>query len=352
MKRCFGVFSLIAMLLFASYPVAAQANASIQAQIEPNLSVDAQVTMPELANGQAQAIRVERLMPDADALLRLLSPGASIVARDEHQYGTVLSLQDEASLYTSESLSNFETKRGGTIKQIYLLEPMLNEEALQLPDLAFASREEAIATVEEILSALGAEGARCVAAYALPQAHLNQYSDQMRGRGQNAKDIKAGRIAVKEHWEQADECYLLRFEWAYSSIPVFAKLRESISQSEIGNYFRGSSLTVLISADGIELFQGEDMLREIAREEGQALLSADQVVGLIQDRYRNLIVDVPTTVREIALMYVIRRAPNQEDALTLIPAWCCQVVEQYGGDQPYEDQEWIAFDARSGEQLF
>lgn len=351
MKKWFGVFSLTAILLLACMPVPAQTNA-IQAQIEPGLSVDARVTMPELANGQAQAIRVERVRPDADSLLRLLSPGASIVERNEDEQCTILSLEDEASLYVSKSLSIFSTKRGSTINQICVLEPMLNEEALKLPDLAFASRGEAIATVSELLSALGAEGAECVAAYALPQAQLNQYSDQMRGRGQNAKDIKAGRIAVKEHWEQADECYLLRFEWAYSSIPVFAKLRESISQSEIGNYFRGSSLTVMLSADGIELFQGEDMLREIAREEGQTLLSADQVPGLIERRYRNLIIDVPTTVREIALMYVIRRVPNQEDALQLIPAWCCQVVEQYSGNEPYEEEEWIAFDARSGEPLF
>lgn len=68
------------------------------------------------------------------------------------------------------------------------------------------------------------------------------------------------------------------------------------------------------------------MLQEVSRDPAQPLLSADQVVDLLRDRYRNLIIDAPTTVKEIALMYVIRRVPDQEGVLQMIPAWCCQVV--------------------------
>ena len=120
--------------------------------------------------------------------------------------------------------------------------------------------------------------------------------------------------------------------------------RLSISQSEIGNYFPGSSLDAVVSAQGIQLFSGVDILQEVSRDPAQPLLSADQVVDLLRDRYSNLIIDAPTTVKEIALMYVIRRVPDQEEALQLIPAWCCQVVREYGPEDV--DEDWLAFDAR------
>ena len=351
MKRNTVYLILIALAALAAlFPGMALASASIQAQIEPGLSVDAVVVLPELPDGQAQVIRVALLEPDPQQLANLLYPGASIQEKNELPGQTIIAYADGTSLYASQQLWDFSTPLGNVIQQLRSMEALLDPQALELPDLDFASRQEAIASVQEILAAVGAQDARCVAAYALPQDWLQRYSDQMMGRPYNAEAIRDGRIPNKAQWTQADQCYWLRFEWAYSSIPVFAHPRLSIQQSEIGNYFPGSSLDAVVSAQGIQLLRGEDMLQEVSRDPAQPLLSADQVVDLLRDRYSNLIIDAPTTVKEIALMYVIRRVPDQEEALQLIPAWCCQVVREYGPEDV--DEDWLAFDARDGQILF
>lgn len=352
-KRFRGFLWLMALVVLLACAWAG-AEDMIQMEIEPNLTIEAAVVAPDLPGGQIQAIQVEQVRPDGDDLLALLYPGASIAQRSEQGSATIINLSDGASLYASAQFTTFSTEFGGLVNQLRLLQPqlLLDQQAQSQADLAFAGRDEAIAGVQQVLDALGLTGAQCVESYALSRESLQRHSDQMRSRAENASDIRAGRIASKAQWERADECYWLRFAWAYDQVKVFAEPRESIAQSEIGNYFAGSSLEVVVSAQGIQLFRGEDMLRELGREAPQTVLSADQVASLIAQRYRNLIVDAPTAVRRIELMYVIRRSPNQAEALDLIPAWCCQVVISYGPQEMDQVTDWIAFDARTGDMLF
>ena len=73
MKRNTVYLILIALAALAAlFPGMALASASIQAQIEPGLSVDALVSQPELPDGQAQVIRVALLEPDPQQLANLL----------------------------------------------------------------------------------------------------------------------------------------------------------------------------------------------------------------------------------------------------------------------------------------
>lgn len=76
---------------------------------------------------------------------------------------------------------------------------------------------------------------------------------------------------------------------------------------------------MVISAHGIEGVRGYDLVVEESREEPKPLLGSEEVPALIRNYYRNLIVENPTTITEISLMYVKAKIPGNKMGTSTYP---------------------------------
>jgi len=341
---------VLCMCMMLSAESFAQTEASIKVQLEENLSVDAVVNIPDLPSLSASVVTVRRVIPDIQLLKDVLIPNAKIVNEytyEDYEGYAEISCDGDEGISVSKEAIFFWTPFGNIISQLNGLEDAINDETLGLPDLNFSSREAAVERVSSALGAMGISNAHCSAAYALPADRLQTYSDLIRNNKDFQEDIKAGRISLKQDWGIEDECYVLKFEFLVSSIPVFRQDSNGGGAVSFGmneNHFLSSDIEVIFSADGIVHLIANNVVEEVSRDDPQALLPAEQVPELIRDRYKNLIVAGPTVVREITLKYILQPVAGKE-TLELIPAWCCMVTTQYADG---ESVEWIAFDARDG----
>ncbi|SHI12359.1 hypothetical protein SAMN02745196_03022 [Clostridium collagenovorans DSM 3089] len=309
----------------------------IKKNLGKNISIDAEVIVPKVE--EAPAFIGKHILIDEEYFVdKFFKNRKPEIKETERQ---MINEVEKIKIYTIENEemvvgSGSVVYSKGNILEKYTL-PIYNREAHGVLDvysngnLEFMSREEAIGNVEEILSRNGVSIYGEAKVYALTAEKMKQEQEKAISENENVKQqIKEGYLK-KQEFVKDDECYVLFFRSEVNNIPITQDLYlDEVS----GRVVEGINTEVWINKDGIISLIISNVVEKLSElENPENLLSVDEAMSKLQQRYDSVITDNKMNFNEITLEYVGIPDGKKVTEIKFVPTWCFNRKERRPNEQ-------------------
>lgn len=309
----------------------------IKKSLGENILIDAEVIVPQVE--ETPIFIGKRILFDEEYLTEKFfkdkNPEIKEIERqmvNEVEKRKIYTMEDKEMMVGSGSVVYSK----GNILEKYTL-ATYNREAHGVLDvysngnLEFMSREEAIGNVEEILSRNGVSIYGEAKVYELTAEKMKQEQEKAINEDDNVKkQIKEGYLKEQE-FVKDDECYVLFFRSEVNNIPITQDLYvDEVS----GRTIEGMNIEVWINKDGIMnliMLNAVEKLNEL--EKPDKLLSVDEAMSKLQQRYDSVITDNKMNFNEITLEYVGIPDGKKVTEIKFVPTWCFNRKERRPNEQ-------------------
>lgn len=193
-------------------------------------------------------------------------------------------------------------------------------------DLPFCSIEDAVGLVRTVLQSLGYEDIQVLNTYSIDHATMQTMEEYSLTDKTYQNEMEQGkRPPKKEVWTNADDGYLFDMRIIVNGLPVLCSTYILPDDSMVtgGEIFAGYGTTGIEYLELGEIFQ-------ITGKSAEKLLSYQQILEVLVEKYNNLIVESPTVISDVQLAYYPIIENNQQK---LIPVWA--FTEKVGSSSRY-----------------
>lgn len=306
----------------------------ITKELEENLSIDADIIIPEKIQSEVEILKIESKELDAKDIIDKLYPNAVALYEDEDIYK-----DGESMINISNGNYYYDNKNERIYSRFFIDQAELlfptssNLEELDVED----SLEEA----KKYLSSIGLDNIALNKYYVLNKAFLeNQYNEIKKEDGWQ-KDVDAGREVLKEDWEDEKGAYIFNFEVIENGLPI----SQGMYHTKDDEYIEGSSIKICYSEDGIAFVEAVANYSIKDTNGSKKIVGMESVIAGIEHKFSNLIIQEPITINRIRLVY---QAQKIKGTLNLIPVWEVQYSEQCEG---IVEKGTIYFDVETGKEI-
>ena len=128
----------------------------------------------------------------------------------------------------------------------------------------------------------------------------------------------------KDAWTQEDDAYVVYGYQANDGLPVFHQWMTVYREWAYDNV-DNAVVTAIYSDRGIEMLIMESVYRFEDTGEELSLKEFDEIAGIVEDKFENILNDAHYVVERAKLFQMVRMDDNQE--LMSEPIWYFEVVE-------------------------
>lgn len=222
-------------------------------------------------------------------------------------------------------------------------------------DLSFASRSEALASVEELLSSIGFSEFKLIETYTMDlktmKEHYNYYLEEM-GSSEN---VLTYNLTVD------DEAYMFHFRQQIDELPVNSTewtLGKGTAEGPADRIMTGNPfISVTYQKHGVGDISAANFfdITNAKAGETESLISAVDAMKMLLGEYKDLILEEGTQVSSAELLYVSvpAKGGKEEAEFELIPAWVFTITkpQYFEGSVRYNDYSQYVVNAITGEKL-
>lgn len=339
----------------------------ISQTLECGIQIDADVTLPNHLN-------YARLPTYAGTLVRLAAdPFQQTVLADksvtseeqqtvagyrlpsesyhfwEYSDGSTLMCSEESMIYTTPLsdlvLSCFNDGNKGSLD--YNADRYISDK-----EFSFASYEQCLAEVKNLLAVLNIPVAEDVECYRLDHATIN---DVMQEQDLASLLMEANPELDSSAITEDDDCYFFVFHLSVGGFPATEEVTGSAAN---GSLTPGSTIRALYSKDGIGYFEASGIYTTSPKNGDNAGYDLDGALELLNARFSSILQEGTSRVTDIAFAYVPQIQSGLENVM-FVPSWQFTVqntVEVSGKADPTQTNfidtfETIFFDAITGQEL-
>ena len=193
------------------------------------------------------------------------------------------------------------------------------EEYSNSGQVSFASQEDAVKAVEQELADIGfTEFDFQFQAYPVNHETMKKMEERYIDEGIIIEEKK------KDAWTQEDDAYVVYGYQANDGLPVFHQWMTVYREWAYDNV-DNAVVTAIYSDRGIEMLIMESVYRFEDTGEELSLKEFDEIAGIVEDKFENILNDAHYVVERAKLFQMVRMDDNQE--LMSEPIWYFEVVE-------------------------
>lgn len=214
-------------------------------------------------------------------------------------------------------------------------------------DLDFMPKEEAVQEVRSWLEAQGLSLYEKPRVYSIVPEVLRSTEEYLKKAGEISKDRQGNELYVGS-WEEADTCYYMEFCTGYCNVPVY-EYEELDATSDV-SICLGSRIRVLYSEEGIQFLDIEYPYKPSeVQEEAQELISLDEALGLLKERFDRMLLTNEETMTGCYLCYF---AYNGSDGIVMTPGWCMELNILVDAEKGLYHPQNLLLNAITGEWIY
>ncbi len=238
---------------------------------------------------------------------------------------------DSAELFVSDyGYAGFYTDEGYAVSEIigwYGNDLQMN---LQEDDLDFAAPLDAVAQAEEFLKEFNINSVESIKIEMLKGSDAKKLLAAMRREGYS-----------EEIPSEVSDTYIITFAIKIDELPCDTEFFMMANQRDI----EGVSITVMVNANGVQYFDCSSAIYSVEEPIEQApILSYEDMLGVLADKFDDLILPAPIEIHKVKLQYVLLPISNEKSAY--IPCWCFATPRGSSGRFV-----WYRFNAYTGEEI-
>ncbi len=301
---------------------------AIQKSLCDNVTVDAQIVVPEGFAGKANVYEanVEGIQED------LVWNTLGIEKEKTTQVAEGLYTYNENFVEFSGAMAGsfvFTTSEGENYKtyDTYDASESNVSNVGENVELTFMGKQDAENSVKEMLSQMGIGEAEVTHTYALPVAY-HQYVENT--------EIESGLLETSEQlgeqWNSLGDCYEIQLTTQYDEIPLCEEGYVAADDSCVD----GGKITAIISSKGVQELEIPNQYvvnEENAQEKN--ILPAEQILEKLKTKMENIILTDEYTVTELKLCYYPEIINKEEGKFQLIPVWEIMLNGKEDGEISY-----------------
>lgn len=300
--------------------------------LKENHQIHAAVYTPEI--DECSSYKLEALQIDPETAAKILFPEDSspyTVEYDERRDQTVLSTEMGNILYT-RPISLLFTRDGVESSKYDAIGDLLMRYAEAYPEkqkdsLDFMTMDDAISLGEKILKDLGVCWQPVLQTnMAMNHQELMQYQEELFAADENLEYQTYDpfdNVYDLDNLTQEDDAYLLRFGFAYNTLPIFGFDNEPSIQFHDGVFPPSASYAeIIITRDGVRYFDMIGGYRIVETYESKPILSAEDAVEKYKEKWDMTLMPMPEDNWRVPLLYLEYLPITTDDGKVLIPYWC------------------------------
>lgn len=299
----------------------------IQKELDTAIYVDAKVEKPN--SSIVVPYDMEWYSVPVEDITRLLieSNGDSVLDSTWYEneiyksITTIIETGNGSNLFISYGELSFESTRGRAYKEICNFGKILdNEYVVGSGTLPFASSEEAVRQIDEILDAVGIANNFNIEYSVLAFDHLTLKNEQNRllVEDEAYKDFfEMGKIKTIEQWSEDDDIYYFRISFNLNDIPFIDKPFGFLDE-RIMREFSGEGI---VSKRGIERLYLEGIPKINIEKNEERIISLDTLFEKIKLKFNDIILSEPITITNIRLVYFPIPDISNQGKAELRPVW-------------------------------
>lgn len=331
----------------------------IERDLDTNLKVNAEVTMPATEVCSEYPLKFKSFTSDELSTLLLKNDTSKKTV-------SVLEFDPEGFRLNTENGAEIIAQTGGVS---FLAESRRTDEIVNLMDryrlkypdgpemsaeLSFMSREDATKKGVDIIQQLDiacTPKAECVVA--LTNKQLSDWQETALQDDFNKALVDAGKTAVVKDWSDADDGYYITYSFVQDDIPLFNFDEPNIKLANDSGFPGTIFAEMLITSNGIRYFRIDGAVSFDGQSSSQKIISVDDALDKLKDKYSQVILTEPYTVTKIYLEYISIPEKDKkylEAKQTLTPYWCF-IIEIPVDDKGHTDKIAERFNAFTGADL-
>lgn len=218
-------------------------------------------------------------------------------------------------------------------------------------DLDFIDQASAVQMVEEFLKKIGVNLEPVLQTYAaMPIQEIMNYQQELLKRDQTSEERyydPFGTVYLLDNLDQKSDACFLSFTFTYQGIPIY-KGSPTVSYTTGVLPPHPVTLSVLISRQGLQIFNGMGLYRVGQVYHTSDILSAEEAVDVYRQKY-DLVIHPEGDDMRVSLIY-LEYIPIVADTGTILtPYWCFPIEVDYPVGWYVVDSE--RFNAFTGEDI-
>lgn len=322
----------------------------INEEIQDNLYIDAEIEIP-ISTAQIYGTSLKKF--NEDEMLQIFLTEAEtdeIIKEYDELGGSAAQYQDQRLIITDGSVRYTKDEDIQYIRD--LISYAEDFKMIDSDELGFQTIDEADTLVRSYLDKLNLGGELVKKeVYSINAEELYEVQEYCKQHDETfASFIANGKIMEKDHFEETDETYCLKYRFDLDNIPVFNSDEPGIAISggiDAPSIAQTMDVTAYVSESGMRYI---DILGVVEKdmekiEEGN-LIMIDGIKQSLEKKYGDVILANRLTISKIYLEYIPKSDITDYKKIEMIPTWCCEVQEE-GSDFIQGER----FHAITGEEL-
>jgi hypothetical protein len=165
-----------------------------------------------------------------------------------------------------------------------------------------------------------------VAIYALGHEAMAAAEEAILGDPNNDDMLALGKLASKDSWTEADDCYYIVLETEIGGIPLHS---DDFTSVQTYNSSPGGAIEALVTADGIvSLWVKAFYTTDHSTVRTVELLPQEAADRCLDEKYGLLITNRPYEVTDVRLEYFVQYTDSLHAAVELVPAWSYSIADR------------------------
>ena len=287
---------------------------SFQDDSDENVTFDASVELPEkvkegkLSYGDADFMRLD---PDAVASALSNYLADENYQTDEAEYPNNLTLyhysytpknpEDSIGLYDSGARLTFSSPYSNAMSHIFHNDTddknYYNADKFGDEDLPFASKEEVLKELTDMVKGLGIEVLDEYEIYSLSKEKLDE--EQERLRSIDSTLFNNNEVAAIDGWE---DCYRITLRPSFEGIKM---LDETFSFKSYDGAITPARVDAIVTKDGLKMLEVESYAFVDGTLVTEPIISLEDAANSLKQAYSMVILDAPIEIDNISMCYIV-----------------------------------------------
>jgi|GEM_PF-3153640 len=299
--------------------------------LSDNLFVNANVNAPNI--NTASVLKAKKATFNTNKLCELFLGSENIMEKKLNSETLEYSLGEKKLIISSGLQFDFSTNLSNCINSLISFIDLTKMDELKKQEFSFLTKQKAIEETVRILKELNISPHLPPQIYALDYKTLQKERERLLREDESFKAfVEMGKVKLKDEWTEDDDCYYMIFQTEMYGIPC-----DPIGYTQQSSEFpvNGSEIGAIVSKNGFEacFVKGSVYVEEKSDQNIKSLISLEQALKSLNEKYNNIILSSKVTVTNISLIYApvltgITRN-NQEEQIELVPTWLFETEQSY-----------------------
>lgn len=299
--------------------------------LSDNLFVNANVNAPNI--NAASVLEAKKTTFNTNKLCELFLGSGNIMEKKPNSETLEYSLGEKKLIVSSGLQFDFSTNLSNCVNDLISFLDLTKMGELKKQELSFLTKQKVIDETANILKELNISPHLPPEIYALDYKTLQKEQERLLREDESFKAfVEMGKVKLKDKWSEDNDCYYMIFQTEMYGIPC-----DSIGYTQQSSDFpvNGSEIGAIVSKNGFEacFVKGSVYTEENSVHDIKSLISLEQALESLKEKYNNIILSSKVTVTNISLIYApvltgITRN-NQKEQIELVPTWLFETEQSY-----------------------